>query len=152
MGMTLKNSHHRTNIALIGITLLSVLIMLSAITVHAGMKNLTDEKIISKIRNSKGNLLVHFTSYDPNCGPCDKSNPLIDKFSQEYIGKLTVTRIHWEPWASFSKDSKALTKEYKIWGLPTVIFFKDGKEVWRVLGHSPSIVNQIDYELKECCG
>lgn len=116
-----------------------------------GMTRLTDDTITETIENSIGHLLVHFTSYDTNCGYCIKSNPYIEDVMQSYKGRLKVARISWEPWRSYAKQSKSIKKEYWIRGIPMVVLYKDGEELWRGTGNTPENKNKLADLLKDCC-
>nr|CAD1840830.1 unnamed protein product [Ananas comosus var. bracteatus] len=56
------------------------------------------------------------------CGPCRLISPVVDWASQEYKGKLKVVKIDHDA-------NPQLIEEYKVYGLPTLILFKNGKEV-----------------------
>ncbi|MDH5388008.1 MAG: thioredoxin family protein [Gammaproteobacteria bacterium] len=116
-----------------------------------GMTRLTDDTITETIENSTGSLLVHFTSYDPNCGYCANSNPYIEEVMQTYKNKLRVARISWEPWRSYAHESKDIKKEYWIRGLPMVVLYKDGEELWRGTGNTPENKVKITDLLNQCC-
>jgi thioredoxin 1 len=65
------------------------------------------------------------------CPPCRITGPIIDELSQEIdesklkIGKLNVD------------ENSHLSTEYRVLSIPTVIIFKDGKEVERLVGAMP---------------
>ncbi|KAF6153319.1 hypothetical protein GIB67_003509 [Kingdonia uniflora] len=56
------------------------------------------------------------------CGPCRLMAPAIDWASQEYKDKVKVLKIDHD-------SNPKLIEEYKVYGLPGLIFFKNGKEV-----------------------
>ncbi|CAI9755265.1 unnamed protein product [Fraxinus pennsylvanica] len=56
------------------------------------------------------------------CGPCRLIAPAIQSVAQDYEDKLTVVKIDHD-------SNPRLIEEYKVYGLPTLILFKDGKEV-----------------------
>lgn len=116
-----------------------------------GMTRLTDNTITKTIEKSTGHLLVHFTSYDENCGYCIKSNPYIEEVMQDYKDHLKVARISWEPWDSHAEQSKAIKKEYWIKGIPMVILYKDGEELWRATGDTPENKIKLTELLTNCC-
>lgn len=117
-----------------------------------GMIKLTDITIDNTIKYSDGYLLVHFSSYDPNCGYCENSNPYIDEVMQNHKNSLKVARITWEPWNSYSTKSKSITDHYWIRGIPMFILYNNGQEIWRGTGHTTENTNKIEELLKECCG
>lgn len=116
-----------------------------------GMTRLTDNTITGMIEISTGHLLVHFTSYDTNCGYCIKSNPYIEEVMLDYKDRLKVARISWEPWGSYAEQSKSIKKEYWIRGIPMVVLYKDGEELWRGTGNTPENKNKLAELLKNCC-
>nr|XP_043606337.1 thioredoxin X, chloroplastic [Erigeron canadensis] len=56
------------------------------------------------------------------CGPCRLIAPVIESVAQEYEDKLLVVKIDHD-------SNPVLIKEYKVFGLPALIMFKDGKEI-----------------------
>lgn len=89
------------------------------------MKQITDENFKELIETNK---LVVIDFWADWCNPCKALSPMIDELSQEYqdveFGKLNV------------EEAPDTTDEFKIKNVPTVIFFKAGKEVSRVVGKS----------------
>jgi len=73
-----------------------------------------------KVLNSDLPVLVDFVA--DWCGPCKLIAPFIDWASQEYKGKLKVFKIDHDA-------NPQLVEKYKVYGLPTLILFKDGQEV-----------------------
>jgi thioredoxin 1 len=64
------------------------------------------------------------------CGPCKMIAPVVDEIAAEYAGKLQVTKL--------DVDSNALTAmQYGVTGIPTLILFKNGQPVERVVGFVP---------------
>jgi len=73
-----------------------------------------------KVLNSDLPVLVDFVA--DWCGPCKLIAPFIDWASQDYKGKLKVFKIDHDA-------NPQLVEKYKVYGLPTLILFKDGQEV-----------------------
>jgi len=64
------------------------------------------------------------------CGPCRQMAPTIDLVAQEYAGKLKVGKL--------DVDSNINTAgRYNIRGIPTLLLFKDGEVVARLVGAKP---------------
>jgi thioredoxin 1 len=61
------------------------------------------------------------------CMPCRMLAPTLENFAQLRVGKVKVVKVNIE-------DNQELAAEYKINMLPTLVVFKDGKEVNRVTG------------------
>ena len=72
--------------------------------------------------------LVDFTAVW--CGPCKMLEPVITQLSQEWDGKVKFARLDID-------DSSALTVEYGVMGVPTLILFVGGKPVQRLSGYQP---------------
>ena len=81
--------------------------------------HLEDEDLNSKI--SKGICLVDF--YADWCGPCKMLAPILEEIKEN----VTIIKINVD-------KREDLGKEYNIMSIPTVIFFKDGKEVDKFIG------------------
>ena len=61
------------------------------------------------------------------CGPCQKMGPLIEALAEDYDGKAIVGKCNVD-------EEDELAMQFNVRSIPTVIFFKDGKEVDRVVG------------------
>lgn len=71
----------------------------------------------------------------PWCGPCRTLTPIIEKVSEEKSVKLLKVN---------ADDSRDLASDFDVKGIPTVIFFKDGQEVDRIVGlKEAKIYNEI---------
>jgi len=63
------------------------------------------------------------------CGPCHRMAPHIDYLAEDFAGRVVVAKL--------DVDANPQTPgQFKIMGIPTVIFFKNGKEVDRLVGVS----------------
>jgi len=63
------------------------------------------------------------------CGPCRLIAPLIDQLAEEYQGKAEVVKIDLD-------KNKSNAKEYGIRSIPTILIFKNGQEVDRIVGRA----------------
>ena len=64
------------------------------------------------------------------CGPCKAMGPSIDELSAEYEGKALIGKVDVE-------ENNDLAEKYAIRSVPTIIFFKDGEMVDKVVGLQP---------------
>ena len=85
----------------------------------------TDANFDEEVVNSKMPVLVDF--WASWCIPSQMMKPTIDRLATEYEGRVKIGKIN--------VDQNPKTRErFKINGCPTVIVFKDGKEVVRKIG------------------
>ncbi len=73
------------------------------------------------------------------CGPCKMIAPTIEELSKEYEGKLKVVKLN-------TDENPDIASKYKIMGIPTLIFFKNGEKVDQMVGAvpKPQIKSKID--------
>ena len=64
------------------------------------------------------------------CGPCQMLGPVIESLADQYEGRAVIGKIN-------TDEEQALAMSFQITGIPTVIFFKDGKEIDRLVGVMP---------------
>ena len=64
------------------------------------------------------------------CGPCKMLGPVIDQLAEELEGNIPVGKIDVD-------ECREIAMEYGVMSIPTVIFFKDGKEIDRKVGVMP---------------
>ena len=65
------------------------------------------------------------------CGPCRMLAPVIEQLGAQYEGKVVVGKVD-------TDEQPALAMQFGITSIPTVILFKDGKEVERKVGAMPA--------------
>jgi len=87
------------------------------------IKHLTDENFSKEI--SKGVTVVDF--HAEWCGPCRMLAPVLEQVAGAVKGKAVVAKV--------DIDSEQKTaSQFQITSVPTLILFKDGKEVSRLVG------------------
>jgi thioredoxin 1 len=64
------------------------------------------------------------------CGPCQMVGPIVEDLAQEYNGKLKVMKLN-------TDEAPEVAGRYQIMSIPTILFFKDGQPVEKIVGARP---------------
>ena len=73
------------------------------------------------------------------CGPCRLIAPVVEELAGTYRGKLTVGKLNVD-------DYPHLAAQYRVMNIPTLLLFKQGQEVDRIVGVQPKeeLARRID--------
>ena len=88
---------------------------------------LTNETFKSEVLDSKKNCLVDF--YADWCGPCKMMSPIIDELAEKYAGKYSIYKLDVD-------KAGAVSAEYGVASIPTLLFFKNGEVADTMVGAS----------------
>jgi len=88
------------------------------------VKKITQEEFQQE---KTGLVLVDF--YADWCGPCKMVSPIIDELSEE-IESIQFRKVNVD-------DENEFARKYNVLSIPTLILFKEGQELDRVVGFSP---------------
>jgi thioredoxin 1 len=97
------------------------------------IKTLTDQNFEHQIKS--GVILVDF--WASWCMPCKMMAPVLNEVSEELTGNATVGKLNVE-------QNQAASSKYGVRNIPTLLLFKNGKEINRFVG-----VKTKDFLLKE---
>lgn len=75
----------------------------------------------------KGDKPVMVDFFGTWCGPCRMAGPVLDNLAEEYKDKVVIGKVDVD-------EEKDLAQQYGVMSIPTVIVFKEGKEVERITG------------------
>lgn len=64
------------------------------------------------------------------CGPCQMVAPIVDEVATEYAGKLRVYKLN-------TDENPEIAGRYQVMSIPTIIFFKNGQPVEKLIGARP---------------
>lgn len=73
------------------------------------------------------------------CGPCRMVGPIISELAEQYNGRITVGKCDVE-------DNEELAVKFSIRNIPTILFFKDGQLVDKMVGAQPKAKIQEKFE------
>ena len=72
------------------------------------------------------------------CPPCKMLDPFVEQIAEKYQGKLSVAKLD-------SDNSPQLSEIYDVYGLPTLVLFRHGQPIHRIVGFKPQ--DRIEVEL-----
>ena len=93
-----------------------------------GVVEATTETWDREVLNAQGLVMVDFWAVW--CGPCRMIAPTIEELAKEYAGKVKVVKLN-------TDENPDIASRYKIMGIPTIMFFKNGQKVDQIVGAVP---------------
>jgi len=105
-----------------------------------GVLNVTTASWDKEVLEADGLVMVDFWAVW--CGPCRIIAPTVEELAKEYAGKLKVAKLN-------TDENPEVASRYKIMGIPTLIFFRNGEKVDQVVGAVPKsqLKSMIDSHL-----
>ena len=81
-----------------------------------------------KVLNSDIPVLVDF--WAEWCGPCRMVGPIVEQLAQSLKGKVIVSKLNVD-------QNQDIAEKYNIQSIPSLVLFKNGNEIARIVGFSP---------------
>ncbi len=88
----------------------------------------TDASFDADVLKAPGTVVVDF--WAEWCGPCKMIGPALEEIGAELKGKVTIAKVNID-------DNPMTPNTYGVRGIPTLIMFKDGKQVDTIVGARP---------------
>ncbi len=91
----------------------------------ADLQSVTDETFDAEVLNASQPVIVDF--WATWCVPCKTIAPSLEKLAERYEGRVRVVKVE-------AEGNAGTAARLKVKSVPTVIAFKDGKEIERLTG------------------
>lgn len=106
----------------------------------SNLVNATDSNFQNEVLEAEKPVLVDF--WAPWCGPCRMVGPVVEQIAGEYQEKMKVVKVNVD-------DNPQTAAQYGVMSIPTLVVFKDGKAVQKMVGYMPKeqMKSQIDQVL-----
>ncbi|MDA9211114.1 thioredoxin TrxA [Methylophilaceae bacterium] len=79
--------------------------------------HVTDQNFEEEVLQSNLPVLVDY--WAEWCGPCKMIAPILDSISEEYAGKLKISKLNID-------ENQKIPQKYSVRGIPTLMIFKNG--------------------------
>lgn len=107
----------------------------------SNVKEINTANFDKEVSQSGKPVLIDF--WAPWCGPCKMLGPIVDVLAEENADKLSVGKLNVD-------ENQSLAVQFGVRGIPTLIFFKGGQEVKRIVGAQNK--NQLQKIIDEVVG
>ena len=89
--------------------------------------DINEAALDDELLQSEQPILVDF--WAPWCGPCRAMSPAVEAAAEKLAGDAKVYKINVD-------DNPSVSPRFNLRGIPTLILFKDGREINRLVGLS----------------
>ena len=96
-------------------------------TTSQAVREITDQDF-EQLMSSEQPVFVDF--WAPWCGPCRIIGPIVEELAPSYEGKAVITKMNVD-------DNPGVAQRFGVTSIPTLMMFKNGKLVDRVVGAMP---------------
>ncbi len=87
-------------------------------------KQITDANVADLMAEGKPMIMDFWATW---CGPCQMIGPMIDELAEEFDGKIIIGKVNVD-------ENSDLPSQYGVRNIPTILFFKGGELVNKLVG------------------
>lgn len=95
---------------------------------NGNLRHVSDSSFETDVLGNDTPVLVDF--WAPWCGPCRMIAPIVESLADDYQGRLSVAKLNVD-------ENPATAERYQVMGIPTLILFKGGEPIERIVGYLP---------------
>ena len=88
---------------------------------------ITDANFAETLQEGKPMVLDFWAEW---CGPCRMVSPIMDELAEDYAGRVNIGKMNVD-------ENNDVVAQYGIRNIPTVLFFKNGELVDKIVGAVP---------------
>jgi thioredoxin 1 len=96
-------------------------------TTASEVLHLTDAEFANALKTHS---MLVVDAYADWCGPCRMIAPIVKELATEYAGRVSFAKVDVD-------NNQSIARQFGIQSIPTILFFKNGQMVNRVVGAMP---------------
>jgi thioredoxin 1 len=104
------------------------------------VQEISDQNFDAEVLKEKLPVLVDV--WAPWCGPCRMISPIVERISDKFTGRLKTCKLN-------ADENQKTPASFQITGIPTLLLFKEGNLIDRIVGYQPE--EQISSKIEKIC-